>query len=335
MMEKIRIVLYGCGVMGRKISEALRDKKGFEIVGAIDIAEELVGKDLGEVLQPSRGIGVLIENDPGSVLKKANAHAAVLTTTSHLKDVAPQITQCVKAGLNVVSTSEELSYPWKRNPEMARDIDRLAKEHGVSVVGTGINPGYLMDTLPLILTAPCLHVDSIKVVRMMNSAKRRIPFQSKVGTGLTREAFDEQIEKGIITGHVGLLESIYMIADGLQWPLDDAIEMPPDPVITENEIKTEVGTVNPGDVIGLTSIAAGKMDGREVITLEFNANAAVEEEYDEIIIRGIPSIHQKILGGVHGDIGTVAMTINTVPKVVQAVPGLVIMKDLPPVTVTQ
>ena len=237
--------------------------------------------------------------------------------------------------MNVVSTSEELSYPWKRNPDMARDIHNLAVDRTVTVVGTGINPGYLMDTLPLVLTAPCLRVDGIRVVRMMNSAKRRIPFQNKVGTGLSREEFGEKIENGIITEHVGLVESIQMIADGLQWTLDDAVELPAEPVIARDVIRTEVSRVDPGDVIGLTSVAMGKLNGKDVITLEFNANAAVEEEYDEIFIEGIPSIHQKIIGGVHGDIGTVAVTINTIPRVVEAPPGLILMKDLPPVTATK
>ena len=334
-MERIRTVIYGCGVMGQKIAEALFDKSSFEIVGAIDIDKELVGKDLGDVFDRPCHMGVLIENDPDSVLKKSNAHTVVLATTSHLRDATSQITQCVKAGLNVVSTCEELSYPWKRNQILAQDIDRLAKANDVSVVGTGINPGYLMDTLPLFLTAPCLQVDSVKVVRMMNSAKRRVPFQRKVGTGLTLDEFDEQIKAGIISGHVGLLESMYTIANGLGWILDDAVEQIPKPVIDEKEIKTAVGTVRPGDVIGLISKADGIIDGRVVIALEFNANAAVKKEYDETIIRGIPDIHQKIHGGVHGDIGTVAVTINTIPTVIRAAPGLVLMKDLPLVTVTQ
>jgi 4-hydroxy-tetrahydrodipicolinate reductase len=126
-----------------------------------------------------------------------------------------------------------------------------------------------------------------------------------------------------------------MIADGLRWFLDDAVEMPAEPVIARDVIRTDVSTVKPGDVIGLTSVAMGRLNGKNVITLEFNANAAVEEEYDEIIIHGIPHIHQRIIGGVHGDIGTVAVTINTLPRVVEAPPGLVLMKDLPPVTATR
>ncbi len=329
-MDKIKVIIYGCGVMGRKIAQALLDKRSFEVVGAVDINPDLVGKDLGEILDMPKKFGVLIGEDADSLFSRVKAHAVVLTTTSHLKSVFSQITQCLKAGLNVISTCEELSYPWKRNPELTQELDNLAKEQGATVVGTGINPGYLMDTLPLILTAPCLKVKSIKVTRMMNSAKRRLPFQVKVGTGLTQEEFREKIENKVITGHVGLLESINMIADGLGWELDEAVELPPQPVIDEKEIKTALGMIKPGNVIGLTSIAYGKKDDREVITLEFCANAAVDEEYDEVIIKGEPNIHEKIMGGVHGDIGTVAVTINTIPRAIDAPAGLKVMKDLPP-----
>lgn len=333
-MEKINVIIYGCGVMGQRVAEALLDKESFEIVGAVDIAPELVGKDLGEVIDAQKELGVKIESDAGALLSRTNAQAVVLTTTSHLGSVLPQISQCVNAGLNVVSTCEELSYPWKRNPELAQKIDDMAKEKGVTVVGTGINPGFLMDSLPLILTAPCLKVSSVKVTRMMDSSKRRVPFQKKVGTGLTQEEFRDKIDNKIITGHVGLLESIYMIAEGLGWELDEAVELPPEPVIDEREIETALGTVKPGDVVGLTSVAFGKKGGKDIITLEFNANAAVDEEYDEIVIEGTPNIRERIIGGVHGDIGTVAVTINTIPRAVDASAGIKLMKDLPPPSAT-
>ena len=329
-MKKYDVIIYGCGVMGRKTAQALLTKESLEVVGALDIDPELVGKDLGEVLDNPEKLGIVIEKDPVALFSKVKAQAVVLTTSSHLEKVAPQVKKCLEAGLNVVSTCEELSFPWKRHPGLTRELDELAKKNGVTVVGTGINPGFLMDMLPLVLTAPCLNVSSIKVTRMMNSAKRRIPFQKKVGTGLTQDEFHEKIEKKIITGHVGLLESINMIAAGLGWELDEAVELPPEPVIDDKEIMTALGKVKPGDVLGLTSIAFGKVGGKEVITLEFCAHAAVDEEYDEIIIRGEPDLHQKIIGGIHGDTGTVAVTVNTIPRAVEAPPGVMVMKDLPP-----
>lgn len=334
-MEKINVVIYGCGVMGRRAAQALAAKKSMDVIGAIDIEPELVGKDLGKLFDPPGETGIIIEEDAENLFSRTQANAVVLTTTSHLKTVFPQVERCIKAGLNVISTCEELSYPWKRDPELAQKIDDRAKEGGVSVTGTGINPGFLMDTLPLIMTAPCLDVTSVKVTRMMDSSKRRLPFQRKIGTGLTQQEFQRKMEEKEITGHVGLLESIYMIASGLGWELDEAVELTPMPVIGEEETQTAVGIVKPGDVIGLTSVAFGKKQGREVISLEFVANAGVDEEYDEILIQGEPNIHQRIIGGVHGDIGTVAVTVNSIPRVVAAPAGLILMKDLAPIQATQ
>jgi len=334
-MKKINVIIYGCGVMGRRATEVLLGKESFTVVGAVDINPELVGKDLGEILEPSRSIGITIEDDAEALFSRVDADAVVLTTTSHLKSVQPQIVQCIKAGLNVISTCEELSYPWKRSPELAEDIDKMARAAGVTVVGTGINPGYLMDSFPLVLTAPLYKVNSIKVTRMMNSGKRRIPFQTKVGTGMTPDEFRQKIEDGVITGHVGLLESINMIADGLGWELDNAVELPPEPVITEKPLETGLGLVEPGKVIGLKSIAHAEVAGEKVITLEFFAYAGVEEEYDEVIIEGTPQLHERIIGGVHGDVGTVAVTVNIIPKAVEASPGIKTMKDLPAAVCTR
>lgn len=329
MGEKIRVAVYGCGVMGCRVARALLEKKSFELVGAVDVNPKLVGKDLGEVLDLPRKLGVAVEKDAATLFSRARVDAVLHATSSHLKTVYPQIAQCVEAGLDVVSTCEELSYPWKRHPELSRDLDALAKRGGATVVGTGINPGYLMDALPLVLTAPCLRVDAVKVTRMMDSSKRRVPFQEKVGTCLTPAEFREKIDKKLITGHVGLLESIHMIAAGLGWTLDDAVELPPEPVRAEREIKTAVGTVKKGNVCGLRSSAYGTRGKEKVIILEFCAHAAVREPYDEVVIRGEPDVHQKVLGGVHGDTGTVAVVVNTVPRAVAAEPGLKTMADLP------
>ena len=232
-MKKRNVIIRGCGIMGRRVAEALMPKQSFEIVGALDIDPELVGQDLGSLFSAPQDTGIIVENDAGKLFARVEADAVVHTTLSHLKTVYPQILECTKAGLNVISTCEELSFPWKRHPELAAQINEQALSAGVTVIGTGINPGYLMDSLPLALSAPCLRVDSIRDTRMMNSAKRRIPFQTKVGTTMTQPEFRQKIENGTITGHVGLLESINMIASGLGWELDEALELPPEPVIAE------------------------------------------------------------------------------------------------------
>ena len=329
MENEINVLLYGLGAIGRRIAKAVLEKKGLRVVGAVDISKEIVGKDLGEILESNKRVGVTVTDDVDALLSKIKANIAIIATTSYLKDVYPQIEKCVKAGINVISTCEELSYPYYKYPQLSNEIDELAKKYGVTVLGTGINPGFLMDTLPIVLTGPCKEVESIKVTRMMDSSKRRIPYQKKIGTGLSPEEFRKMIDEKKITGHVGLVESIAMIAEALGWKLDEIREFPPEPVIAEKEIVTSYTTVKPGFVAGLKSIAHGIKNGKAVIILEFISHAAVEEEYDAVSIEGTPKIYEKIAGGVHGDIGTVAMIINMIPKVLNAKPGLVTMKDLP------
>jgi 4-hydroxy-tetrahydrodipicolinate reductase len=327
-MEELRVVCVGLGPIGKAIAKGLLEKKGLKIVGAVDVAPDLIGKDLGEVLELGRKLGVTVRDDLDKLLDEVKADIAVIATKSYLPDVYPQIESCVKHCVNVISTCEELSYPYYRYPELSAKIDTLAKDHGVTVLGTGINPGYLMDALPIMLTGACTKVDSIKVIRMMDSKKRRIPYQKKIGTGLSPEEFRKMIEEKKITGHVGLTESIAMIAAALGWKLDEIKEFPPEPVIADREVQAYV-TVKPGQVAGLKSVAHGIKDGKPVIVLEFVSHALVEEEHDTIIIEGTPRIEEKKIGGVHGDIGTVAVVINMIPKVINAPPGLFTMKDLP------
>jgi 4-hydroxy-tetrahydrodipicolinate reductase len=164
---------------------------------------------------------------------------------------------------------------------------------------------------------------------MMFSGNRRNSYQKKIGTGLTTTVFNEMIKDGTMTGHVGLVESICMIATSLRWNLDDVVELPPEPVITETETKTTYTTIQPHHVVGLKSVAYGTKKRERVITLEFVSHANVKKPYDSVIIEGIPPIHERIEGGVHGDLGTVAMVINSIPKVIKARPGLVTMRELP------
>ncbi|MFQ5821474.1 MAG: dihydrodipicolinate reductase [Candidatus Heimdallarchaeota archaeon] len=329
MQNRVKIVSYGIGVLGMRIAKAALERTNLEIVGALDVDPDKVGKDLGDLLEIGKKLGIIVTNDPKQLFTEVQPDIIIHTTSSYLKDVYPQLEECIKAKLNVISTTEELSWPWDNEPDLARQLDELAKQHGVTVTGTGINPGYLMDTLPLVLTAPCLDVKSIKITRMMNSAHRRIPFQKKIGTGLTVDEFKQYVADKTITGHVGLVESGQMIAGGLGWKLDEIKEFPPEPVIAEADITTPYKTVKKGQVLGLKSIATAKKDGKTVITFEFIAYAGNDPEYDAVSIEGTPNIHERVEGGIHGDIGTIAMVLNTIPKVLKAAPGLKTMKDLP------
>jgi 4-hydroxy-tetrahydrodipicolinate reductase len=328
-MNNVRVVLYGAGAVGSRIARFLLEKKGIEIVGAIDVAKDKVGRDLGEVLGIDKHLGVTVSDNVDAVLSKVKADIAVHATSSFLKDVYPQLEGIITHGVNVVSTCEELSYPYVTNLELAKKLDKLAKNHEVTVLGTGINPGFLMDTLVIALTGVCQKVNKIKVTRLMNAGTRRIPFQKKIGAGLTVDEFKEKIEKKIITGHVGLEQTIAMIADALGWKLDKVKVDPVEPVIAKKYVESEAIKVKPGQAAGLRQIARGLKEGKETITLDFQAYIGAEEEYDSITIEGVPNINQKISPCVHGDYGTVAIIVNSIPKVINAPPGLMTMKELP------
>ena len=328
-MQKIRIVCYGMGAVGSRIAKLLLEKEGIQIVGVIDIATDKVGKDLGEVLELNKKLGVIVTDNVDDVLSKACCDVVVHATGSYLKDVYEQIAPLAKYGVNVISTCEELSYPYLTEPELAKKLEALGVKYAMTFLGTGINPGFLMDTLVITLTGVCQKIDKIKAVRVMNAGTRRVPFQKKIGAGLSVNEFKEKIATKKITGHVGLEQSIGMIASALHWDLDKIQVEQVKPLIAEKQVESEAIRVKKGQVAGIRQTAHGIMKREDVITLDFQAYIGAEEEYDSITIDGVPPVHQRISPCVHGDFATVAIIVNSIPKIMNAPPGLVTMKDLP------
>jgi len=330
MSEKYSVIQVGLGPMGKIVAKLFLKRKNIHLRSVVDIDPNLREKELNSILNIEEGSKISVEPELEIALSKYKADVVFIATSSSLGKVAPLIQQAIKSGSNVVSLCEELSYPFQNYPKLSGELDALAKSKNVSVVGTGINPGYLMDLLPIVITAPCQRVEYIKVTRMINSAKRREPFQRKIGTGLTPQEFHEKLNKKVITGHVGLIQSIQMIDEALGFKCDKIKEYPSKEIISEKDFTSSYGEFVPkGYVCGLQSKALAKKDGKERIFLEFIAYADNPEEYDSIIIEGIPRIYQKIIGGVHGDLGTAAIVVNLIPKVVNARSGLLTMKDLP------
>ena len=330
MKNKFNIVQVGLGPMGKLITRLILQRENLSLEGVVDIDPTLLGKNLSQILDDEKGNNLIIESDLKRLLANKNIDVTIISTSSSLEKVAPLIIQAVKSGSNVISICEELSYPYKYYPKLSNELNALAISNNVTIVGTGINPGYLMDLLPIVITAPCQSVKSIKVTRMMNSAKRRAPFQLKIGTGLRKEEFHEKISKKEITGHVGLTQSIQMICDALGFEYDEIKEFPPEAILTDKDFSTSYGEKVPkGNVCGLRSKAVAKKENITLIILDFVAYAGEHEEYDSIEIEGTPNIYQKIIGGVHGDLGTSAMVANLIPIVTKATSGLVSMKDLP------
>lgn len=330
MNNKFDVIQVGLGPMGKIITNLLCKRKNINLKGVVDINPQLIGKKLSEILGTDLEFDLIIEANLDTVLLNGKVDVVVIATSSSLDKVSSIIKKAAKSGSNIISICEELSYPFQLYPKLSEELNALAILNNITIVGTGINPGYLMDLLPIVITAPCQSVKSIKVTRIMNSAKRRVPFQKKIGTGLTVEEFHRKISNKEITGHVGLTESIQMIVSALGIEYDEIVELPPKEIIANNELTTSYGEIVPvGNVVGLQSKAFAKNLGREIINLDFVAYAGDHEEYDSVVIDGSPSIEQKIIGGVHGDLGTSAMVVNLIPIAVAARSGLLTMKDIP------
>lgn len=329
MAEEIKVVIYGVGPIGERVAKTVLEKEGLRIVGAVDIDKAKVGRDLGDVIGLGKRLGVIVTDDPDSLFAKIKTDVAIVATTSFVRTVYSQIVKCVEAGMDVITTSEELAYPWVKEPQLASEIDGLAKKHGVTVLATGVNPGYFMDTFPIILTGLCKEVKRIEVIRAISTRTRRESFQRKIGTGMTPEEFKGKLAKGEITGHVGFTESIAMIAAALGWRLDEIKEYPPEPVIADGEVATTYTTVKPGQMLGYIGVAEGLIKDQVVIRCKAIMHAGVEEGYHEYIIDGVPNLRVR-MSEILGDWETAYIVVNMIPKVINARPGLLTMKDLPP-----
>ncbi len=323
----IRVMLMGLGPIGAAVARQVAARKGLKIVAAVDIDPAKVGKDAGEVIGLDRKLGVKVAADAAATIKKTRPQVAVLCTSSSLEKVLPQFETVLKAKVSIVSTTEELAYPWQTHRSLATRLDKLAKKAKAAVVGTGVNPGFAMDALPITLTGICERVDAIRVDRIQDARIRRLPFQKKIGAGMTPEQFAAAVRAGTVR-HVGLTESIAMIAGALGWKLDritDEIA----PKIAEQPVESDFLKVGRGQVCGIIQDGTGFRDGQPVLVLHMEAYLGAPETYDAITVTGLPNLRLKATGGFHGDIATASITVNSIPKVLEAPPGLHTMRTLP------
>jgi 2,4-diaminopentanoate dehydrogenase len=323
----IRVVQVGLGPIGAAIVRQVAERRGLRIVGAIDVDPAKIGRDVGEVAGAGRPFRIKVSGDLKKTLKASKPHVAVLCTGSSMKQVLPELEAILRLKVPVLSTTEELAYPTRGNMRYARVIHQLATKAKVAVLGTGVNPGFTMDALPIALTAVCERVDAIRVDRVQDARVRRLPFQQKIGSGLTREQFQRQVDEGTVR-HVGMAESLSMIADALGWKLDRVSEEIQPKIATET-VTSEFLAVDPGFVSGIVQDGTGYRNGQPVIRLHLEAYLGAPDSYDAIEISGSPNIHSRVAGGIHGDLATVAIAVNSIPRVLAAAPGLHTMRDMP------
>lgn len=294
-------------------------------MGAADITN--AGKDLGVVLGLPKKLRLRVEGDLGRLLRKTKADVAVLSTASSLRDVKPQIAALVQKGLHVVTTCEELAFEIPARHAAFRELDAIARKKKVSILGTGVNPGYVMDALALFLTAPCATVSRVSVTRVVDASTRRLPLQRKVGAGLNIAQFNRAKTEGSVR-HVGLVESVHMIASSLGWKLD-RVEETLEPAIAPRDLDTAWLRIPAGNAAGIKQYARGYRGEELLVSLDLQMYVGAESPRDHVLIDGVPPIDMTIAGGVAGDSATAAITVNSIPKLLAARAGFVTMRDLP------
>ncbi len=333
-MRNVRVGIWGFGAMGSGMAKMLLKKQGVDIVSVCDRNEFRVGKSMYDVLGLERGQRpeVIINSNHEEIFAKESADVVLLATDSFTKGAFDKIKFILERKMNVISTAEEMAYPQAQEIELAKKIDEIAKENGVSVLGTGINPGFVLDLLILALTGTCEEVDYIKASRVNDLSPFGHAVMVEQGVGVTKDAFENGVKDGSIAGHVGFPESIKMITDGIGWNLEK-VEQTREPIMSNIYRKSEYAEVLEGNVAGCKQCGYGYVDGEMKIEMEHPQQILPHLEGqstgDYVTIKGIPNINLQITPEIPGGIGTIAMCVNSIPHVINASKGLKTMLDIP------
>lgn len=331
-MNNIKVIVWGLGAMGGGMAKMLLEKNGVEVVGAIANRNTKEGKDLGKVVKLGENTGVIISCDYNKVIKETKADVVLLSTDSFVKNVFPQIKLILESKKNCITIAEEMAYPYVVDDELANQLNKIAKENEVTILGTGINPGFVLDTLIITLTAACRKVNKIKAVRVNDLSCFGATVMRTQGVGTTVEEFEKGIEEGSIVGHIGFQQSIPLVAKTLGIEIDEVVETR-EPIISNTHRETPYVKVEPGMVAGCNHIGYGKRNGEVIITMEHPQQIHPECEGintgDYIDIFGDPELHLSINPETPGGIGTIATAVNMIPQVIASSSGLKTMADLP------
>ncbi len=318
--KPISVAQYGIGPIGAEITRLLLSKPWVKLVSAVDIDPAKIGQDVGDVIGLGRQVGVKVTKEI-----EGNPEVVCHSTGSRLQDVAGQLTTLLERGCHVVSTCEELSFPIDQR--LRAQLAEAARSHNVTLLGTGVNPGFVMDKLPLTITSVCQSITAIEIIRIQNASTRREPLQRKVGAGMTVEEFRSAVDAGKIK-HMGLRESLLMVGSGLGVEFTEVSAENIQPIVAEREVVTQYLKVQPGQVAGVHQTIDGK--GSINVRLELRMYVGAEEvAADRVIVHGVPDVDMVIKGGVHGDRATAAMVVNSIPRVISARPGVLTMDDIP------
>lgn len=333
-MKNIQVVIWGFGAMGKGMADMLLTKKGVEITGVCDLHPDLVGNSIFNVLEEKQHNHpeVIVTNNIDSLLHKESCDVVLLCTDSYTKKAFPKMKKILEQGINCISTAEEMAYPHAQEPGLAKELDQIAKANNVTVLGTGINPGFIMDLLVVALSGTMKSVEHIEANRVNSLSPFGPAVMEEQGVGITLDAFMKGVQDGSLAGHVGFAESVGMIADALGVKLTK-FEQQMKPIVTTVDRKSKYGEALKGNVAGVNMTGQGYV-GTEVF-IDMKHPQQIEPELegthtgDYINLTGTPNIHMAINPEIDGGIGTIAMCVNMIPHVLNARSGLKTMIDLP------
>jgi hypothetical protein len=325
-MKKIKIAQFGLGPIGIETLKLTATKPWAQIVGGIDIDPAKIGKPLSKITGKKNVGNAKVYRSLDELLKKAKPDVIFHTAVSKVRVAYDQIEPMVRHGISVVSSCEELLFPALREPALAAKLDAACKAGGARVMGTGVNPGFVMDVLPVCLTGICRNVQAVHVQRVVDATTRRGPLQRKIGSGWTPAEFERLFNAGK-AGHAGLKESAALIAHCLGWKLDELIETGK-AMVALQDIKTPHVSVKKGQCCGIHQLAVGRIKGEVKLTLDIKMYLQAPNPHDACQIVGEPTMNMIINGGVAGDGATVASLVNAAPRILKAPPGLLLMTDI-------
>ena len=322
----VPVVVMGLGFIGQQIARAAASCDEVELVGAVDMSPSLAGKKLSDVARvPSDK--VIIARDLQTAIGRRRGVILLHATQSRLPQVMEQLLEAIELGVSVVSTCEELAFPWLKHSALADKLDRAAQKAGVSVLGTGVNPGFVLDRLVATLGHAMGKVRKVSASRVVDARLRREALQRKVGAGMTEDEFLKLVDEDQL-GHVGLCESAALCALGVGLDCDD-FEEEIVPVIADEDITGGAFVVKKGLVAGIHQTAVGFNDGQERVRLELTIALGAESPADRIEIEADSTLSMVIPGGIMGDQATANLVVNAAPRLSAAEAGLLTVLELP------
>lgn len=331
-MEIIKIAIWGFGAMGAGMASMLNKKTGVDVVGVCDLHPDRVGKSVAEVLNINRWSDVIISDDIEAMLDASKADLCLLATDSFTKGAYTKLKMIMEKGINVITTAEEMAYPKAQEPELAKELHEIAKVNGVTVLGTGINPGMIMDLLVVCLTGCMETLEHVEAKRVNSLSPFGVTVMEEQGVGITEAEYHKRVAADEMAGHVGFAESINMIADAVGWKVEN-FEQQMKPILTSVDRKSPYGFAAAGSLAGINMTGQGYIDGEVKIDMIHPQQIEPEMEGthtgDYITLQGNPPVSMAITPEVDGGIGTIAMCVNMIPHVINANPGLKTMIDLP------